>query len=568
MNYNPKVVPFNRSAAYVHHRAMKNMRNNNPVDALELMRHAVENSPDNWEYRLDLAEMYCEMGCHEQSNRILLDMIAQADAPAECYYGLALNQFGKNEMESARQALLLYQRYAKDDEYMEEVGGLCAEMDYYEAMRRPLDRKQGRAVQMSARACDALKANEPEKACRLFEKSLARKPDQPEMRALYALALRILAREEQALREARASVEAQRVSTRALCVAAQVLWQCGQREDGVREVLRAMRQKPEGAELRLLIFTLSEMSMHAEAADEVRRALWEAPHDKNLLHMRAVALHYMGHSDAQVKSFWLRILRIDPEDSIARYYLEIASAGRLAEIKPCYVYEVPDGEYRRRLNLLADALGEGLENCVVRWKVDARFRQLLVWAVNTGDESSARAAIMVIASAGDACSESILRELFYRSDVPVSVKIHALVFMRLRDGNVNALVPTGANLQDGLLPEPEALLKTMPACERQLVRFAAEVLENAFSMRAGAALAAMWQVYRNACAQDNDPLVCTQEAAAALAWNYLLGQNVKVSVRRLEQIFNCRRRRMVFYARYMATVLEKQGEMQEDDEGH
>ena len=145
MKYNPKVVSFDRSAAYVHHRALKNMRDNNPVDALELMRHAVEQSPDNREYRLDLAEMYCEMGCHEQSNRILLDMIAQKDAPAECYFGLALNQFGRNEWESARQALLIYQRYAAEGEYIEDAGGLNAEMDYYDAMKRPLNRKIGRA---------------------------------------------------------------------------------------------------------------------------------------------------------------------------------------------------------------------------------------------------------------------------------------------------------------------------------------------------------------------------------------------------------------------------------------
>jgi len=107
MSYNPKVVSFERSAAYVHHRAMKNRRDNNPVDALELMRQAVEQSPDNREYLLDLAEMYCEMGCHEQSNRILLEMLAQPDAPAECYYGLALNQLGMNDLEGAKQSLRL-----------------------------------------------------------------------------------------------------------------------------------------------------------------------------------------------------------------------------------------------------------------------------------------------------------------------------------------------------------------------------------------------------------------------------------------------------------------------------
>ena len=112
------------------------------------------------------------------------------------------------------------------------------------------------------------------------------------------------------------------------------------------------------------------------------------------------------------------------------------------------------------------------------------------------------------------------------------------------------------------------LEEEMPACERQLVRFAGEVLEAEYAIRAESALALMWQAYRNGCAGDNDPLVCTQEAAAALAWNYLLGHDVRVSVRRLARLFGCRERRMVFYARRMAAVLEKQGEIPQDDEDH
>jgi len=566
MKYNPKVVSFDRSAAYVHHRAMKNMRNNNPVDALELMRHAVEHSPDNREYLLDLAEMYCEMGCHEQSNRILLDMIAQKDAPAECYYGLALNQFGRNDMESARQALLLYQRYAQNGEYMEEAGGLCAEMDYYESLKRPLNRKLGRAAQVAGRACDALKADEPEKACRLFRRSFDLWQDQPEMRALYAMALRLAGDEESALEQAMQSAEAPGASVRTLCVAAQVLWQCGQREDGCDLIRRAVDQKPVGPELRLMIFALGEMHMHAEAAEAIKRALWEAPHDKNLLHMRAVALHRSGYEDRQAESFWLRILRIDPEDSIARFYQEAAAAGKLSENEPGYAYEVPGAEYRRRLSEIADWLGEGLDKCIDRWKADAAFRRMLVWAVNTGDENCGRAAMMIIASAGDACSESVLRELLYRSDVPPNVKVHALVFLRLRGADVNAFMLPGTNPEDGMLPEPDVLLKEMPACERQLVRFAGEILETEFKIRAASALAVMWQVYREGCAQDNDPLVCTQEAAAALAWNYLLAHGRQASVRRLAQLFGCRQRRMVFYARRMAAVLEMQGEKIEDED--
>ena len=126
MDRNLKVVAFKRSSAYVHHRAMMNRRENNIVDALELMRRAVESAPDNREYRLDLAELYCEMGCHEQSTRLLLDMLAEGDGPSECYYGLALNQLGMNDLAGARRSLSLYRRKEPEGAHLEEVERLAA----------------------------------------------------------------------------------------------------------------------------------------------------------------------------------------------------------------------------------------------------------------------------------------------------------------------------------------------------------------------------------------------------------------------------------------------------------
>ena len=206
MKHNPKVVSIDRSAAYVHHRAMKNRRDNNPVDALELLRSAVEQSPENREYKLDLAEMYCEMGCHEQSNRILLDLLAEKNAPAECYYGLALNQLGRNEMDSARRALSLYRSHAGGGEYAEDALDLTEEIYLYDALKRPLDRRRGRAAQIAEKACSALREDDVEKARRLFERSLEMDANQPEMRALYAMALRMGGADGKAVEQAKLSV--------------------------------------------------------------------------------------------------------------------------------------------------------------------------------------------------------------------------------------------------------------------------------------------------------------------------------------------------------------------------
>ena len=524
---------------------------------MELLRQAVEQSPENREYRLDLAELYCEMGCHEQSNRILLDMLAGGNAPAECYYGLALNRLGRNETDAARRALALYRSHAGDDAYMEDACALDDELSLYNAMRRPLNRRKGRAASVAMRACDALRDDDAPGAVRLFRRSLEMNSSQPEMRALYALALRMCGEHAAAIEQAEICAADIEASSRAICVAAQVFHYCGEEQRAKEQAARAIAMRPGGVELRLMIFALSEMGMLDEAAEALKAALRETPHDKQLLHMRAAALHRLGRSDDELASFWARILRIDPEDTVAQYYYSAALQHQLSEAKPGFIYEVPDAEFRRRLLLIAEKLGEGLPTAVGLWQEDQAFHDLLLWAAGTGDENCGRAAIMVIASAADEKSESIIRELLYRGDIPIEVKLHAVFFLRLRGADMAKLLPPDMDVQDGMLPESAELLENMPVGERQLVRFADEVLSKEYGITACSALALMWQAYRHGCRKDTDPLVCTQEAAAALAWNYLLAHGRHAEPQKLAIQFACRVRRMVFYARHMAAVLEK-----------
>lgn len=565
MSYNPKVVSIERSAAYMHHRAMKNRRDNNPVDALELMRKAVENSPENREYRLDLAEMYCEMGCHEQSNRILLDMLAEQDAPSECYYGLALNQLGRNEFSSAKRALKIYCSKA-DNDFAEEAGALASEMAVFEGLSRPLNRKNGRAAKVAGRACDMLRAGDYEKAERLFLRSLELSENLGDMRALYALTLKQLGRDDEALIQAGECIEDENAGIRGVCLSAQIFWMCGERDMAKRLMDRCEREHPTGVELRLMIFAYGEMDMHESAAEALRRALREAPHDKTLLHMRAAALKKCGSDDQSLAAFWQRILRIDPDDTVARFYLDAANDNKLGECELEYYYQVPQDEYRRRLVWIADQLGSGMDEVIKKCSVNHEFRNMLQWAVSTGEESCGRAAMMALAMTDDPACESVVRELLYRGDIPMTVKLHGMLFLRLRGADVDKLLPPDMNRADGLLPEADDVLVQMPVCERQLVRFADEILESEYGISAAAALALMWRGYREMRKPVKDVLVCTQEAAAALAWNYLLQHGRTARVNKLARQFGCNPRRMIFYARRMAAVLEKYGGNTENED--
>jgi len=557
MSYNPKVVSFERSSAYMHHRAMVNRRENNAVDALELMRHAVESAPHNREYRLDLAELYCEMGCHEQSNRLLLDMLAQKDAPAECYYGLALNQLGMNDIDGARHSLWMYRHADPEGEHAQDVSRLAEELNIYEAMNRPISRRLYRAMRVAERACDAMREGNLQAAVRMFEHSLSMSSEQYEMRALYAMALMMSGDNEAALREAQKAIEGYPPSLRATCVAAQVFFGAGKRAKGSELLRRAMEDHPDGVEMRLLIFALCELDMAKEAAECARLALQETPYDRQLLHIRAVALYRAGVSDERLGKLWLRICRIDPEDSIAGFFQEACARGELAQNEPDYIYQVPAAEFERRFTKLSEQIGEGLPSVRSLWKDDYEFRKMIRWAAGTDDERLRRVAVTVFAAMDDEEARSDLRTLLFSREVQPELKIHAASLLKLRGADIAAVMPAVTSAADMVLPEPEELVESLPVGERQMLRYAVEVLEDEYNLSALPELSLMWAYYRRHRGMRTDPLINTEAVSAALAYLHMMRSGQRVPIAEISKRFGCTERRMVFYASRIAGVLDR-----------
>ena len=557
MNRNLKVVSFARSPAYVHHRAMMNRRDNHIVDALELMRRAVEESPQNREYKLDLAELYCEIGCHEQSTRLLLDMLAEGDGPSECYYGLALNQLGMNDLVGARRSLSLYRRRDPEGAHLEEVERLAAELAFFDEINHPVNRKLHRAASIANRACDAMKADMPQKACRLFERSLAMASEQYDMRALYAMALLISGQPDRALDEAARAAGGYPPSVKALCVSAQVFALTGDAQNARTLIAYATSQRPEGQDLRLMIYVMGELGMDAEVANYVRQALRESPFDRDLLHMRAVALNRTGTPDVRVARFWARILRIDPGDSVAQYYQEAALKGRLGADPPEYGYQVPRKEFERRLRALVTQLSQGYEQLEARWREDPGFRQLMGWAVRAEDPRLSRAAMTALSTIDHRESRSLLRMLLFNEGIPGDLKVHAALVLRLQGVDAEAIMPAHNGLGPGFMPDARAMMSRLGVGERQLVRYADEVLQREYGVSALSQLLLIWSAYRQLRGTPMDPVRCVGGGAAALAYSYLLVYGPRPDVAALAEQFGCDGRQLVYYARRLAGCLDK-----------
>ena len=557
MAKNPKVVSFKRSPAYAHHRAMLNRQDNNIMDALELMRSAVEQSPDNPEYRLDLAELYCEMGCHEQSARLLLDMLAEDNGPAECYYGLALNQLYMNDITGARESLRLYRHRDPDGARVEEVRQLVAELEYFSEISRPASRRLHRAAGIASRACEAMKAGQYDKACRLFERSLALASEQYDMRALYAMALFIAGDREEALRQAERAAGGYPPSVRALSVSAQVYALAGDRDTARALIDRAAGEKPEGQDLRLMIYAMGEMRMDDRVAEYARLALSQTPFDRELLHMRAVALKRTGTPDARVARCWARILRIDPNDSVADFYQRAALKHKLDQYALPYDYQVPAEEFSRRIKALLNQLSQGYEKLEERWRDDPGFRQLVGWAVNSDNSRLSRVAMTALTTIEHRESRSLLRSLMFDGNVPGELKLHAALSLRLQGAGEDEIMPAGSGLGRSLLPDPKLMMARLGVGERQLVRYADEVLRCDYDISALPQLLLMWSAYRQLRGTAADPLRCVGGGAAALAYNYMLIYGPKPQIDKLAGQFGCDARQLVYYARRIAGCLER-----------
>ena len=564
MKQKPQVVSFNQSSAYAHHRAMVNRRENNPVDALELMRQAVERAPENVEYRLDLAELYCEMGCHEQSSRLLLDMLSRRGAPAECYYGLALNQMGMNDLDGARRSLRLYRRADPDGAREGEAGRLAAEIEIYDTMNRPVSRKLGRAMRVADRACELLREGELAEARRAFERSLSMASEQYEMRALYALTLMLMGDGEAALKQAERAEKGFPPSVKAVCVSAQVYFALNQKQRAEEALHRVTDERPEGAELQLLIHSMSIVGMDEEIAECARLALQITPFDRVLLHQRAVALHRLGRPDAEVQKFWLRILRIDPEDDVARYYQQAAANGELGQCEPDYAYQVPDAEFRARFHRLAERVGGNLGEVRRHWREDGELRRLVRWAASSGDGRLKRIALTIVAAIDDAEAESLVRAMMFGSDLEPEMKMHIAAILKLRGADMREMLPNDGDLDSVILPDAEPLLEGLPVGERQLIRYAGEVLEDEWDVSAPAALAVLWARYRQGRGTNYDPIMSTDAGAAALVYSYLALHGKRPSLERAARRFGCSVRRLAFYAgRIVSTLEEDEGETDE-----
>lgn len=551
---NNKVVRVERSPAYLHHRAMLQWHKGRLAEALSLMQRAVEADPANPGYRVDLAELYHATGSYARSTRLLLDVFVEDPASAmDCLFGLMMNQMA---LHHHAQALDLFKTYMgrlfRDVQPQWQLPGVS--MEILTADKAPGSRPRARAERLADLGVLAMTREEYGRAERLLQKSVQLDDERQESRAMLAATNYLVGRADRALALCEEAI-AKKPSLRAACLIAHLL-QALEREDEARELLRAHLEDPYGADGAVFLAALGEAGAHEEILAYARRALRDAPYDRELLHAAAVAMLHLGYPAEQAARLWSRILRVDSEDSVARYYADLCRSGAPEAQEIPYAYRLPGEEMLRRSERLADALEDHTaEELEARWREDSAFRELIQWAVSTDVEVLKRVAVTVLSSLDDPEAASRMRSALFTNALEASLQLSASLALSKRGRSLRKVLPDELNIWHLEPQEERRLLEQAVVNDRALVHYAAELADCSDAERA--LLIGAWLKYREACPGRFDALTRPDCGALVLLKSAIRRKGKKALLEKLARQLHCSPRRLKYYDRRMTSVMKR-----------
>ena len=392
------VVPFTRSTDYWHRRAMDNRRSLRFPEAVELLRSAARQEPDNVEIQMDLAETLSEMECFEQSSRLLYRLLSRDPNLAECYYGLACNDYGLQKNEEALDALLHYLRLAPEGPYAEEARDMLEMLSVEDA-----GTGNSRSELLIRRGMKAFADDRPHKATEHLKRALRISREETRVRTMLSLSLLSEGKPREALHHAMAACARDKQSIQARCSLCCALWMLKKPRAAAALLTEAAKWCDSPHEELLFCHTASQLDLKELLLKFLQaRSQW-TPFRTGTLHSLAVAYFNLGHYQ-KARALWSRILQIDPDNLLAEYGHGLCqraqggddAAGQVLGYHPI----LPREENQRRLKLIATALSGGEEGLREHWSKDDTLKKIVRWAFTLPDDRLQGALLGVLAAVG------------------------------------------------------------------------------------------------------------------------------------------------------------------------
>ncbi len=409
-----KVVTFSRSADYLHQRAMRNRRDGSMLDALDLMRGALERDGDNLVYQMDLAELYCEMGCHRQSIRMLLMVLSGDEPVSECLFGMCCNYIGLRDYQAAHSLMMWFLMLDSEAIERPEVAETLSLLVQRQMEAFKEGRKHRRAEYFAARGRALLRAQAGAAGIDMLQKAHVLNPDDQRTTALLAISLAAAGETNPARHLIERALSAAEVTVRTRCIAAHLYAGTGDMQAAMAQFEAVQSQERDEDDQFLLLHSAAQSGCHQLVLDTANEVLKVLAYDAQVLHMRAAAAVNLGDSGEAAYKFWQRIVRLDPFDESAKYYAALAEKGLLAGRRVSYDPDLPESELAARAEYLLQQQDQAPQTL---WDASARYRVTLSLLVQCRDPELLQVALLMLNRIDRPEVALLMRECLLRPDL-------------------------------------------------------------------------------------------------------------------------------------------------------
>lgn len=480
-----KVLPFEQTGEFFLRRGMFKQDHNNLVDAIAYYRRALRREPDNAEYKLALAEVLTQMNRFEESNRVLLSSFSgTGERPSEGFFGMGCNFIGLQEYANARYSFERYTVIDPEGEFVDEALDLLDALEDEELLQglfNTRDKIPPEAASSAAFGKDYIERGDYRGAITVLEEASERFPDVSYIENNLALAYFCARKFDKATERVRDILQRDPNNVQAHCNLALFCNAAKEKEAVQKEIAFILSANTDDADdLNRMTVTLMELGRHEDALKLLKRLYLVLPYDVGVIHRLAIC-HYELGKFKQSTTLYDRLCKLDPEDSIARFYRGMcfaATAGALKRKGLPLTYQVPYDEIVQRVHQLNDYAKLPHEKLKAVWNEDERFGVLVQWALGLSDIGVKRAMLNLLGTFGDAKAEQVLRGFALMRAQPDELKNETMILLERMHAKEPYYGYMGGQLVKSKVRSVASLSKDLPKGYRDVLSACLSAMED------------------------------------------------------------------------------------------
>lgn len=416
-----KIVTFQKSSDELLNYAFKKLEKNQYVNALAILRNALQHDPKNGDILLEMANIYTHMGEYADAN--LCAYYANAlEASDEALYLLGTNYLKCYQYENGRRFLEKLIVQFPGSEFANYADEVLENMEDDHVVTDEM-----RLLKLSEKGKRFIEDGKYKKAIRLYTMLNRIDGDAAYIKNNLALSYFYDKQSKKAIELCKEILSKNGYDVYANCNLTLFYYKTKQKGPLTVQLKRLERLDPTFSEEYMkLVATYCEMGEHEQVIRYLNKMLGVTPMDKKCMYLLAAA-HYNLGQRSKALSILTEMLKLDEHNYIAYYYAKMVTAQNPL-LRMDYYMQIPFLAILDSIKRIKELVLLRREDLKKRWSKENKL--ITVWGLSYGDNSLKRLCINILGNIGGLECEKILKKYLFCLDERDELKKEAFSALR------------------------------------------------------------------------------------------------------------------------------------------